>query len=523
MIFRYSVLGGAPIQSINLDNFMQTERIFSVNEITRMIKSVIEDSDQLRDVGVRGEITNFYFQQSAGHMYFDLKSKDAKIKCVSFRGMNRNFNFMPANGMKVIVRGYVTIYEVRGEYQIMVKEIRHDGVGNLHEEYEKLKAKLKAEGLFEDENKLPIPLYPKRIGVASGAESAALHDIIKIINRRYPAVELFVIPTIVQGLYAKASIISSMEMLNSLDNLDVIILARGGGSLEDLWAFNLEPVVRSVFNSRVPVITGIGHQTDFTLCDFVSDMRAPTPSTAAEMAVPDRSQLLGRLKELERAAVSNMKNRVEKGKFRLDSQKSHILLRDPGRLLSGRIQHHDELNSRLNRTGDIMLRGYAARLKAYDRSVAFQRPFDRIKRLKGNLAQLFFELDIYFGNRFAASRDMCDLYTKAVYRNSPTEILTRLAERVERTDHRLQKNINLNINNRKKAVQNGSVLLNSLSPERVLDRGYALVLDSDGHVINEAENTNIGDIIEVRLRSSKLLGEVKDKELDIHGRRNTKT
>jgi len=512
-----------PIPSINLDNFMQTERIYSVNEITHIIKSVIEDSDQLRDVGVRGEITNFYFQQNAGHMYFDLKSKNSKIKCVSFRGMNRNFKFMPTNGMKVIVRGYVTIYEVRGEYQIMVKDIRHDGVGNLHEEYEKLKAKLKAEGLFEEETKLPIPLFPKRIGIASGAGSAALHDIIKIINRRYPCVELFVVPTVVQGLYAKASIISSMEMLNSLPDLDVIILGRGGGSLEDLWAFNLEPVVRSVFNSRVPVITGIGHQTDFTLCDFVSDMRAPTPSTAAEMAVPDRSGLLKRIKELERTAVSTIKNKLEKRKFRLDSLKDNILLRDPERLLSGKIQHHDELNSRLKRFGNTMLRGYDERLKIYDRSAAFQRPFDHIKRLKGSLAQLFFELDIYFKNRFSSSRDMCDLYTKAVYRNSPAEIIKRLGERIEINDHRLLKNINHIIKFRKKSVENGSVLIKSLSPDSVLHRGYALVLDRDGHAISDAEKTKIGDIIEVRFRSSGLHGEVKDKEVDIHGGSNRKT
>ncbi len=502
---------------------METERIYSVNEITRMIKSVIEDSDQLRDVGVRGEITNFYFQQNRGHMYFDLKSKDSKIKCVSFRGMNRNFKFMPANGMKVIVRGYVTIYEVRGEYQIMVKDIRHDGVGNLHEEYEKLKAKLKAEGLFDEENKLPIPLYPKKIGIASGAESAALHDILKIINRRYPCVELFVVPTIVQGIYAKASIISSLEMLNSLDDLDVIILARGGGSLEDLWAFNLEPVIRSVFNSRVPVITGIGHQTDFTLCDFVSDRRAPTPSTAAEMAVPDRSQLLKRINELERAAVHTVKNTLEKRKFHLDSLKDHILLRDPVRLISARMQHHDEMDSRLKRTGSLMLQGYKVRLKAYDRSAAFKRPMDNIRKLKGSLAQLFFELDIYFKNRFTASRDMCSLYTSAVYRNSPVEMILRLGERVQLNDKRLQKNITHFIKFRQKMVENGSVLLSSLSPERILDRGYALVLDSEGRVISDAERTNIGDIIEVRLRRSRLRSVVKDKEIDIHGGRDRKT
>jgi len=496
---------------------MESRKIYSVTEITRLIKSVLEDNLQLRDVGVRGEISNFYFQQNAGHMYFDLKSKNAKIKCVSFRGMNQSFKFMPANGMNVIVRGYVSTYEVRGEYQIMVKEIRHDGMGNLHEEYEKLKAKLKAEGLFDDEHKLPIPLFPKRIGIASGAESAALHDIIKIINRRYPCVELFVVPTIVQGQYAKASIISSLEMLNLFHDLDLIILGRGGGSLEDLWAFNLEPVVRAVFDSKVPVITGIGHQTDFTLCDFVSDMRAPTPSTAAEMAVPDRSQLLGRVKELERTAYSTMKNILDKGKFRLDSLKDHILLRDPERLLSGKIQYHDELSSRLKRTGNTMLQGFGEALRLHEKSVVFQRPFDHLRKLKGSITQLFFEMDIYFKNRFSASRDMCDLYTRAVYRSSPAERIGRLTDRVRTNENRLRKNINHIIKYRKKAVENGSVLLKSLSPESVLDRGYALVLDEAGHVISEAEKTNIGDIIEVRLRSSRLLGEVKDKESDIHG------
>ena len=506
---------------MTLDSFAETVKIFSVDEISRVIKSVIDDNPLLKDVRVRGEITNFYHQRNSGHMYFDIKSRKSKLKCVSFRGMNQNFRFIPKNGMNVVVRGYVTTYGARSEYQIMVKEIKHDGAGDLHEEFERLKLKLMEEGLFEDVHKKPIPVFPKKIGIATGAASAALHDILKIIKRRYPCVELIVVPTIVQGAYAEDSIISSLQMLDQVEKLDVIILGRGGGSLEDLWAFNIETVVRTVFRIGTPVITGIGHQIDFTLCDFVADHRAPTPSAAAEKAVPDSRQLARRIDELKRTAAMIMSRAQENRRFRLDTYADHIIMKEPERVLYPLIQHRDDIHTRLERTMDGILETNRNRLRVHDQSSAFLRPYDNTNRISNRFDQLFGNLNLYFGLRFRAQREKLDIYSGAVLRNAPRSDVERLEEGRKKFGEQLGQSMKNIMKFRKKSMEKFSVLLGSLSPYNVLDRGYAVVFGSDKEVISDARGTRLGEMIEVRFRSSGLKAEVKVKEEDADERNSS--
>ncbi len=289
--------------------------IYTVHEFTLAVKSILT-TGRFNDVWIRGEISNFT-NHNSGHRYFTLKDKSSSLQCVMFKWYGKNLRFEPEHGMKVLVMGDLDVYEQKGVYQLKVRSIRPDGIGELYKAYEQLKNKLEMEGLFSPEHKKSLPKFPKKIGIATSPTGAVLHDIMTVIKRRYP-VNLLFIPTIVQGEYAAKSIVRSIGMLNKTD-ADVIILGRGGGSIEDLWAFNEEIVARAVFNSRIPIISAVGHETDYTIADFVADVRAPTPSAAAEIAVPDRQELanhvsrLGdRLIENQRRNISDMASHISK-------------------------------------------------------------------------------------------------------------------------------------------------------------------------------------------------------------------
>ena len=281
--------------------------IFSVSMLNETIRSLLVNDPRLCEVWVRGEISNLK-KHSSGHYYFTLKDRGSQISCVSFRQTNRSLKFDPEDSMAVILYGSVDVYTVRGQYQLKVMDMRPDGIGEMFKAFEQLKKKLEAEGLFEQIRKRPIPRFPARIGVATSPTGAAVHDIINILSRRYP-VHVLLAPCLVQGDAAAQSIADSIELLNKAD-VDVIIVGRGGGSLEDLWPFNEEVVARSIFNSRIPIVSAVGHETDYTIADFTADLRAPTPSAAAELVVPDRVELRrfmdSMLQRLEYAATHKM-------------------------------------------------------------------------------------------------------------------------------------------------------------------------------------------------------------------------
>ncbi len=316
--------------------------IYTVGEFTLAVKSILT-SGQFNDVWIRGEISNLT-NHNSGHRYFTLKDKNSSLQCVMFKWYNRNLRFEPEHGMKVLVLGDLDVYELKGVYQLKVRAIRPDGIGELYKAYELLKNKLALEGLFSPERKKPIPKFPKKIGVATSETGAVLHDILTVINRRYP-VNLLFIPTIVQGEYAAPSIVRSIELLNNTD-IDVIILGRGGGSIEDLWAFNEEVVARAIFNSRIPIISAVGHETDYTIADFVADVRAPTPSAAAEIAVPDRQELANHISRLGDRLIENQRRSISDRISRLTDLKANV---EP-RLLLERVadymQFIDELTQR---------------------------------------------------------------------------------------------------------------------------------------------------------------------------------
>ena len=276
--------------------FLESTRAaaLTVSQLTRHIKSLLEVDPVLQEVAVRGEVSNFK-RHSSGHLYFTLKDETSQIPAVMFAGANRLLQFRPEDGMKVVARGRVTVYEARGQYQLYVEWMEYDGLGALYEAFERLKAKLAAEGLFAEEVKRAIPAFPGIVGLVTSVEGAAIRDMLNILKRRFPLAEVRLYPTAVQGPDAPEAIVGAINLANRDGKAEVLIVGRGGGSIEDLWAFNSEIVARGIRGSAIPVVSAVGHEVDFTIADFAADLRAPTPSAAAELIVPDRRELLGRL------------------------------------------------------------------------------------------------------------------------------------------------------------------------------------------------------------------------------------
>ena len=282
----------------------------TVSELNDYIKNVFDSSRFLSSVTIKGEISNFTYHRS-GHLYFSLKDSDAQIKAVMFRSSASRLKFMPESGMKVIAHGAVSVYQRDGVYQLYVSSMQPDGIGALYLAYEQLKEKLALEGLFSDEYKKLLPEMPERIGVITSPTGAAVRDIINVAGRRFPLAKLYIYPSLVQGEGAEENLIRGVDYLDKSGLVDVIIIGRGGGSIEDLWAFNSEKLARRIFEARTPVISAVGHETDFTICDFVADMRAPTPSAAAELAVPDIREIYMRLDSCTGRISSALKRKIE--------------------------------------------------------------------------------------------------------------------------------------------------------------------------------------------------------------------
>lgn len=304
------------------------DNILTVSAVNRYIKEIISRDMILSSLWVRGEISNFK-HHSSGHMYFTLKEKNSLIKCVMFKTQNYYLNFLPENGMKVIIRGYISVYERDGQYQLYAEEMINDGVGNLHIAFEQLKNRLSEEGLFDSCYKKTIPFMPSSIGVVTSSTGSVIKDIINVLDRRFYNTRIKVFPVRVQGVSAAKEIGRAIDTLNYLKCVDVIIIARGGGSLEELWPFNEEIVARSIFKSKIPVISAVGHETDYTICDFVADVRAPTPSAAAEIVMPQKQQLASRLSELEMRFRSAVLRNAKIKRKRLEELKNSAVFRQP--------------------------------------------------------------------------------------------------------------------------------------------------------------------------------------------------
>lgn len=300
--------------------------VITVTQLNTYIKSILDENTHLKTIYIKGEISNFKHYYKSGHMYLTLKDNNCQLKAVMFSSYASRLKFKPEDGMSVICRGKISVYEKDGVYQLYIEDMQPDGIGSLSIAFEQLKEKLEKEGLFDASHKKPIPKYPKKIGIATSNMGAAIEDIKNITKRRYPIAELVIAPTIVQGDSAPEDIVKSIQLLDSIDDIDVIIVGRGGGSLEDLWAFNTEMVARAVFECKKPVISAVGHETDFTICDFTADLRAETPSAAAEKAVPDINELLKFTKNAESRMLYSISKRLEYEAQRLDSLSNESIL-----------------------------------------------------------------------------------------------------------------------------------------------------------------------------------------------------
>lgn len=326
---------------------MQNTLVLSVSQLNRYIKMNFDADENLANIFISGEISNFTNHYRTGHLYFTLKDDSAAVRAVMFNSSAKRLKFMPEDGMKVIARGRVSVYEASGQYQLYVDDMQPDGVGALNLAYEQLKEKLQKEGLFSEHHKKPLPPYPEKVGVITSPTGAAVRDIINVLGRRFPYAEIVFCPVLVQGEGAHLQLTDAVNLFNSERAADVIIIGRGGGSIEDLWEFNDEGLARAVYNSDIPVISAVGHETDFTICDFVADMRAPTPSAAAELAVPDTNELQYALSALKNRMFLNVSSGIADRRSRLEYLTSKGALKSPDEMLSNRSQRLDTAFSKM--------------------------------------------------------------------------------------------------------------------------------------------------------------------------------
>lgn len=327
---------------------------FSVSQVNEYIKMLLDSSPVMSELWVVGEISNFKNHYSTGHLYFSLKDESSIIKCVMFRGSASQLRFVPEDGMRVLVHGRVSSYTPRGEYQIYADSMQPDGVGALAKAFEQLKIKLGKEGLFDSEHKKQIPSMPSRVGVITSASGAAIHDILNVSGRRSPNVEIIIYPAQVQGESAPRSLCGGIKYFNERRPVDVIIIGRGGGSIEDLWGFNDEMLARCIYSSDIPVVSAVGHETDFTICDFVSDLRAPTPSAAAEIVFPDTVGIYGNVKQLGRILDMRIQKKTDSCKKKLSLLYSGLDMRSPERVLNQKMMHVSYLCDKLEGQKDII-------------------------------------------------------------------------------------------------------------------------------------------------------------------------
>ena len=437
-------------------------KIYSVSDLNTNIKSLLEESFPF--VWIFGEISNFRIPAS-GHYYFSLKDAASQISAVMFRGQQRKLKFEPEDGMSVTGMGRISVYEPRGTYQIILEYLEFSGVGALQVAFEQLKSRLADEGLFKDEHKIELPFIPNKIGVITSRSGAVVHDILQVVNRRFPNSAIQVFPVKVQGQGAVEEIVSALEVLNRLDECDVAILARGGGSLEDLQAFNSEPVARAIFGSRVPVISAVGHETDYTIADFVADLRAPTPSAAAEVVVPEKSALERRCKEIEALLRSNIINYFNNLNLRIREVSKRLL--DPRRRIEDLRLRIDDLHLRLNRTF-----GY------------------RLRRDRENLG-------------FRAAR---------LSANNPRFLIQKIKKQLEQNYNNLIKSFIIFNNSKQVRIRELTAKLEALSPVAILSRGYSITHTiPDGRVVKDPHAVSLNQDLEVRVAKGRLFCRVKGK------------
>lgn len=354
------------------------DEYLTVSQVNAYIKRMLESDVNLQNIYVRGEISNYTAHRS-GHSYFTLKDEKSQIPAVMFKGRKQTLKFTPENGMKVIIKGSINVYDKNGKYQLLAATMTEDGVGNLHIAFEQLKKKLEAEGLFDDAHKKEIPKYPKRIGVVTAATGAAIRDIITTIKKRYPYCEILLFPTLVQGDQAARDIVRQIKHAQQYD-IDTLIIGRGGGSIEDLWPFNEEIVARAVYDCEIPIISAVGHEIDFAISDFVADERAPTPTGAGMIAVPNASEVKYKVSQLNRRLNKNIDDMITKNRTKLDHISQKQILKNPESIYEIKGMHLDNLTNRLEFTSKNIIAENRNKLSQLDNRNILKNPQEIIRK-----------------------------------------------------------------------------------------------------------------------------------------------
>ena len=445
------------IQDYQVPAQIQAQKPLTVTQLTRQITLLLEG--KFRSLTVEAELSNVK-RASSGHWYFSLKDDQSQIRCVMFRNAAAGLRFEPENGLEIVVRGHLTVYQQRGEYQLMVSAMEPKGLGALQLAFEQLKAKLEAEGLFAAEHKQPIPFLPRRIGIVTSAAGAVIHDMLTVLERRFAGIPVLFFPTPVQGDSAAPRLVEAIRYLNSLrdsQQIDVLIIGRGGGSMEDLWAFNDEKLARAIFASDIPVISAVGHETDFTIADFVSDLRAPTPSAALEQAVPNKQDLI--------QTVSQKQERLQRK-----------MLQELGRLR----EHVEAVRLRLA-SPVAMVQQYAQRVDDLD-SLLRERTLRQLENLRSRTTGI----------------------AEKLFLLSPGRELSTHRHSLKILWNRLTRAVSLLHKKRSDSVQQRMDLLDSLSPLSVLHRGYSVTLDNKGKALRSVKEVHSGEELQVRMEDGTL-------------------
>jgi len=438
--------------------------LYTVSRLNREVRLLLDNGMPV--VWVEGELSNFS-QPASGHWYFTLKDRDAQVRAAMFRQRNLGVGFTPKSGQQVVVRGRVGLYEPRGDYQLIVEHLEEAGVGALKREFERLKARLSAEGLFAQELKRPLPTLPRRIGVITSPTGAAIRDILHILKRRFAPAEVLIYPVPVQGAAAVPALIEALNLASARAECDVLIVARGGGSIEDLWAFNDEGVARAIRASSIPVVSGVGHEIDFTIADFVADVRAPTPSGAAEIVTPDRAELVAGLRTSGGRLVQAMQRELRAATVRLTNAQRRLQLTHPGIRLQQQAQRLDDFDLRLTQAVRATL----------------LRQGGRLGTLLTRLLQASPE------RRLADARARGDQLAVRLHH--------AIEARLQTAQHRLA------------LAQNQ---LHAVSPLATLSRGFAVVTRADGGLVTDAGSVNEGDEIRALLQQGALRARVVSRE-----------
>ncbi len=437
----------------------QQRRALSVTELTQQIKSLFED--QFSVVWVQGEISNFKAHGS-GHFYFNLKDKQSQINAIMFKGNNRHLKFRLEDGLEVMVRGRVSVYEPRGSYQIYCEQMEPVGLGALQKAFEQLKEKLKSEGLFDQDRKKTIPEFPQHIAIVTSKTGAAVRDILNVIGRRFRSCQITIVPTLVQGEGAAKQIVESLKLIERMDSIDVVILSRGGGSIEDLWPFNEEVVARQIADCSKPIISAIGHEVDFTIADFVADLRAPTPSAAAELVVKNTTEVMEKIRWFSQQLLSTWNQQINLRIQRVDSLMKRLA--DPQKKIQDLLLRVDEKRQRL----------------IYVLNQNLNRNKQKIEALRCRLID-------------------------------PQKKLIEIKKRVYEKNHQLKLGFHNVLVSKKNALKHFMLLLDSFSPLKVVDRGYSIVR-RQGEVIKSLDQVKVNDSLEVTLSKGALLVKVTETQ-----------